>query len=123
MLSRISLSDDSSYIILEVTGEITRESAIKSSIDAHKFGKEKGIKKYLVDCTNSKNVDSVFNNYQFAYHDMRHTEGIDTTAITVLVVSPDDHSHDFVETAARNSGLNFTLFRNREKAIEFLKSQ
>jgi len=117
------LSDDSSYIILEVTGEITRESAIKGSIDAHKFGKEKGIKKYLVDCTNSRNVDSVFNNYQFAYHDMKHTEGIDATSIIVIVVSPEDHSHDFVETAARNNGLNFTLFRDRQKAIEFLKSQ
>jgi len=123
MLSRISLSDDSSYIILEVTGDITRESAINSSIDAHKFGKEKGIKKYLVDCTSSRNVDSVYNNYQFAYNDMKHTEGIDTTSITVILVSPEDHSHDFVETTARNSGLNFTLFRNREKAIEFLKSQ
>ncbi len=123
MLSRISLSDDSSYIILEVTGEITRESALTDNIDAQKLGKEKGLRKYLVDCTNARNVDSVFNNYQFSYYDMRHTPGIDITMIVAVLVSPEDHSHDFVETAARNSGLNFTLFRDREKAIEFLKSQ
>ncbi len=122
MFSRISLSDDSSYIILELTGEITRKSIMSHNIEAHKLGKEKGIKKYLVDCTNARNVESVYNNYQFAYHDMRHTEGIDITAIVAAVVAPEDNSHDFLETAARNSGLNLTLFRNKQKAIEFLKS-
>jgi hypothetical protein len=120
---RISLSDDSSYIILEVTGEITRQNAMQHNLEAHKLGREKGIKKYLVDCTNARNVDSVLNNYQFAYSDMRHTEGIDITAIVAAVVAPEDHSHDFIETAARNSGLNLTLFRNKQKAVEFLKSQ
>jgi hypothetical protein len=123
MLSRISLSDDSSYIILEVTGEITGESIMPHNIKAHELGREKGIKKYLVDCTNARNMETVLNNYQFAYHDMRHTEGIDVTAIVAAVVAPEDHSHDFLETAAKNSGLNLTLFRDRQKAIEFLKLQ
>jgi hypothetical protein len=123
MFFRVSLSDDSSYIILEVTGEITRESAMPPNIDAHKLGRENGIKKFLVDYTNARNTETVFNNYQFAYHDMRHTEGIDITAIVATVVAPEDHSHDFIETAAKNSGLNFTLFRDKQKAIEFLKSQ
>lgn len=123
MVSQISLSDDSSYIILEVTGEITRESIMPHNIKAHELGREKGIKKYLVDCTNARNVESVLNNYQFAYHDVKHTDGFDTTAIVAAVVAQDDHSHDFIETAARNNGLNFTIFRDKQKAIEFLKSK
>jgi hypothetical protein len=119
----ISLSDDSTYIILEVRGEITRQTAMQYNLEANKFGKEKGIRKYLVDCINARNTDTVLNNYQFAYNDMRHTPDIDITAIVALAVSPEDHSHDFVETTARNSGLNVTLFRDKQKAIEFLKAQ
>jgi len=123
MSHMISLSDDSTYIILEVRGEITRQTAMQYNLEAHKLGKEKGIKKYLMDCTDARNVDSVLNNYQFAYEDMRHTEGIDITAIVAAVVAPEDHSHDFIETTTKNSGLNLTLFRDKQKAIEFLKSK
>jgi len=123
MSHMISLSDDSTYIILEVRGEITRQTAMQFNLEAHKLGKRKGIKKYLMDCINARNVDTVLNNYQFAYEDMRHTEGIDITAIVAAVVAPEDHSHDFIETTAKNSGLNVTLFRDKQKAIEFLKSK
>ena len=123
MSSRLSLSDDLSYIILEITGEINRQNAMQYNLEAHKLGKEQGIRKYLVDLTNSRNTETVLNNYQFAYGDMKHTEGIDTTAIVAAVVAPDDHSHDFIETAFRNSGLNMTLFRNKQKAIDYLNSK
>lgn len=42
------------------------------------------------------------------------------TARVAAVVSPEDHSHDFFETSARNNGMDFTLFRNREHAIRHL---
>jgi len=139
MSHMISLSDDSTYIILEIINpeltiatltdkdselniEITVEKGL-GFVGRDKLGKEKGIKKYLMDCTDARNVDSVLNNYQFAYEDMRHTEGIDITAIVAAVVAPEDHSHDFIETTAKNSGLNVTLFRDKQKAIEFLKSK
>ena len=120
MSERISLSDDSTYIILEITGEINRQCAMQYNLEAHKLGKERGIRKYLVDLTNARNVDTVLNNYQFAYKDMKHTEGIDVTAIVAAVVAPEDHSHDFIETAFRNSGLNLTLFRDKQNAIDYL---
>lgn len=123
MSSQISLSDDSTYIILEVTGEIDRQSAMQYNLEAHKLGKERGIRKYLVDLTNARNTETVLNNYEFAYKDMKHTEGIDTRAIVASVVAPDDHSHDFIETAFKNSGFNVTLFRDKQKAIEYLNSK
>lgn len=123
MSSQISLSDDSTYIILEVTGEIDRQNAMQYNLEAHKVGKERGIRKYLVDLTNARNTETVLNNYQFAYDDMKHTEGIDKTAIVASVVAPEDHSHDFIETAFRNSGFNVTLFRDKQKAIDYLNSK
>jgi hypothetical protein len=123
MASQLSLSDDSSYIILEVTGDINRQNAMQYNLEAHKMGREQGIRKYLVDLTNARNTETVLNNYQFAYADMKHTEGIDISAIVATVVNPEDHSHDFIETAFKNSGLNLTLFRDKQKAIDYLNSR
>jgi hypothetical protein len=50
------------------------------------------------------------------------TPEIDKTALVAVLVRPDDHSHDFVETVARNSGLRVTLFRDRERAEDHLRS-
>ncbi len=51
---------------------------------------------------------------------MQETPGIDKYAHVAVLVSPDDHSHDFVEVVARNSGLNVTLFRDLAAAIKHL---
>jgi hypothetical protein len=123
MTHQIYLSEDSQYIILEVEGEITRENAMVFNLEAHKLGKELALNKYLVDLTNARNVESTLNNYQFTYGDMKQEPGINLTAIAALVVAEDDHSHDFFETLAKNSGLNVTLFRDKEKAIEYLNKK
>ncbi|RPI72832.1 MAG: hypothetical protein EHM47_07395 [Ignavibacteriales bacterium] len=119
----ISISENSTYIILEITGDITRQNAMQKNVKVHKFGREHGIKKYLVDLTNSRNKDTIINNYQFAYKDIQNTPDFDKTAIVAFVVAPEDNSHDFIETVARNNGLNITIFRDKGKAIEFLNSK
>lgn len=37
-----------------------------------------------------------------------------------LQVSPDDHSHDFIETVARNAGLSVTIFTDLQAAKAYL---
>ena len=123
MSYKISLSEDSVYIILEATGEITRENAMKYILAAHKLGKKHEIKRYLVDYRKARNTDTIINNYQFANEDMKQTPGIDLTAVVALLISPEDHSHDFIETVAKNSGLNVKLFRDKKKAIKYLKNE
>jgi hypothetical protein len=66
-------------------------------------GRKMGINKYLVDVTKARNTDTVLGNYEFAYTDMKKTEGIDKYARVAVLVSPEDHSHDFVEIVARNA--------------------
>ena len=57
----------------------------------------------------------------FAYKDMQLAEGIDLNAIVATLVSPDDHSHDFIETVSRNAGLNVTLFTDLDLAKQHLR--
>ena len=120
MSYKISLSKDGNYIELELEGNITRESSMKPNLESHALGMKLGIHRYLVDATKARNIESVTENYQFAYKDMAPHPGIDRDAIAAFVVSPEDHSHDFIETVLRNAGFSATLFRDRALAIRFL---
>ncbi len=122
MSYHIYISDDSSYIVLEESGVVTRQRQLERTLEAHQLGKKMSIRKYLVDVTQAKNAEPPIENYKFAYEDVREENGIDKTAIVAILVAPQDHSHDFVETVSKNSGLNVTLFRDKNTAIDFLKS-
>lgn len=116
----IQLSEDGTYIILKVTGEIDRKLAMQYNVEAHAFGNKLGISRYLTDLTEARNNDSVIQTYKFAYDDMKNTPSIDRSACVAVLVSPGDHSHDFIETVARNSGLDVTLFSDRSQAVQHL---
>ena len=71
----------------------------------------------------ARNTDSIVENYDFAYKDMSETENIDRLARVAILSSPGDHSHDFIETVTRNSGLNVKLFNDPELARLFLTDE
>ena len=101
--------------------KINRETAMRNNREAHALGQKLGITSYLVDVTEARNTDSVMDSYNFAYSDMPNAEDIDKTARVALLVNPDDTSHDFIETVARNAGLSVTKFTDRELAISFIE--
>ena len=116
----IKPSEDGKYIILKHWGEINRELTTQRNLEAHLLAAELGITRHLVDLTEAVHVDTITHTYEFAYKDMRFLPGINKFACVAVLVSPDDHSHDFVATVARNAGQNVTLFRDRETAIQHL---
>ena len=120
MVHTITPSPDGQYIILKIIGDITRNLAMQYNLEAHKTGEQLDINKYLEDLTESRNVDNPIDSYEFAYDDMQTTPGIDRFARVAVLVSPDDHTHNFIETVTQNTGLDVTLFRDREQAINHL---
>ena len=120
MEHKITASEDGKYILITITGDITRTTAMKVNIEAHVLGRTLGIHSYLVDLTNSRNVDSVVDDYEFAYDDMRTEPQIDQSARVALFVQPDDHSHDFFATVSVNAGMRVSLFRDRDMALHYL---
>lgn len=116
----ITPSADGRYIVVKVCGEINRKTAMQQILEAHALGRRLGVNRYLVDVTAARNTDSVRDSYDFAYTDMSDTEGIDKAARVATLVSQGDHSHDFIEIVSRNSGLNVTLFTDRELAVQHL---
>ena len=113
-------SDDRKYIVVTVEGSITRQIAMQHNLEAHALGKKLGIQRYLVDATKARNTESTLKGYQFAYEDMNETPEIDRDARVALLVAPDDHSHDFIETVSKNAGLDVTIFRDRKSAENHL---
>ena len=116
----VAASINGSFIIIKARGDIARREAVQMTLQACALGKKLSIDLYLVDATEARNVGTILDTYDFAYSDMVATEGVDRSATVAIVVRPDDHSHDFVETVCRNAGLNFTLFRDRDEARRFL---
>jgi CBS-domain-containing membrane protein len=116
----IKVSADGKYIILKHWGDINSEITTQRNLEAHALGAKLGISRHLVDVTEATHVDSATNTYKFAYDNMRTLPGINKKARVAVLVSPDDHSHDFVETVTRNAGQNVTLFRDRKAAIKHL---
>jgi len=116
----IKPSEGRDYIILTVVGEFTAETFMQCIVETHTLGREMGIRNILVDVTNARNVDSAMGTYKFAYSDMKTTEGVDPLARVAGLVSPGDHSHDFVETASSNAGMFLKLFTDPDKAIDYL---
>lgn len=119
----IAPSSNGEYIIIKVLTDIDRELAMKFAVDANALGMQLGIRRYLVDVVQSRNVDSVIDQYDFAYTDMQQAARIDKEARIAVLTAPGDASHDFVEIVARNAGFAFRLFVDPLKAEAFLMTE
>jgi hypothetical protein len=119
MTYSIETSADKKYIIVKVIGNINRQLAIQYNLEAHALGKELEIDRFLLDFTECKNTDTVVRNYKYVYDDMKNP-GINQAARTAMLVSSNDHSHDFIEALFRDAGADVTLFQDRELALWYL---
>jgi hypothetical protein len=115
----IKPSDDGDYIILKVYADFNGIDMSKYIKELHAVGKELGINRYLGDVREARNLDTVADNYEFAYTGIKEG-GIDLFAKVAILASPGDHSHDFVETVLVNAGQKVMLFYSLDEALEYL---
>lgn len=76
----------------------------------------------LVDVTGAVNSDVTEDSYDFAYRRLPQLSAHGAVPRVATLVSPDDHSHDFILLASQNAGFNVTLFRNRDAAEKHLRA-
>jgi hypothetical protein len=117
----MSLTENDTIIVIKIFGIADVQKSFDYAKEIHDYAFKVGIKKLLIDCTESENTDTVTNIYRFAYEYMGKLSDFCFQIRIALWVSPDDHSHDFMETVFINTGYRIKLFRNREKAMEYLK--
>jgi hypothetical protein len=120
MKYEISIAGNKHYILIHVKGEMDADSALQYTHEAHDLGRAEGIDKFLVDLTQARNKLRILQNYEFAYDQVAPDPRINHQAKVAMLVSPRDHSHDFIETVTINAGLKVKLFRDRQMAMEYL---
>jgi hypothetical protein len=116
----ISIAGNKQYILITVKGEMDIDMTMRYTHESNDLGQAEGIDKFLTDLTQARNKLRVIQNYEFAYEKVAPDPHLNQNAKVALLVSPGDHSHDFVETVLINAGLNIRLFRNRQIAMDYL---
>ena len=116
----ISVSEDGTYLRVQVNEPMTRKLAGRIGQEMNATGAEHNLKCYLYDLRNVPNVESPATNYFFAHEDMPALH-LDKSVRSAILASPEDHSHDFAETVLLNAGYTVRLFRDEAAAIAWLE--
>ncbi|WP_429886326.1 hypothetical protein [Geoalkalibacter halelectricus] len=88
---------------------------------AARLGEEHGLKKFLFDLRGAPNIQSVAQNYVFAYDELPQFE-FPRASISAFVIDEGDSSHEFIELAFQNAGYIVKSFTDEDAAIKWLAS-
>lgn len=116
----IKLAESGEYIIITVKGEIDSKLATEYIIASHTMGRERGINKYLIEATEARNAETPADNFEFGDSGMDKIPEMDRFARVAMLVDPEDHSHDFIETVMSNRGYAIRLFHEAQSALDYL---
>ena len=117
---RVSLSENGRHVLIQVLAPMTSEVGHRCGTEAARLAAEKQVDRYFFDLRNSPNVQTVVDNYEFAYTEMADF-GFPRNSRSVLLVRPDDASHDFIETAFFNAGYRVKKFTDPAVAVAWLE--
>ncbi len=115
----ISLSECGQIVLCRISDAITLDLMQQAAVDASAFGEACHTQRFLFDARGTRNVESIFRNYQFA-HEALPALGIGRAASYAVLIDADDRSQDFLETTVRNAGFDMRLFTDRDKATRWL---
>lgn len=107
--------------MVRVEGDLNATGMRAISEAARDRSAAEGMDRFLFDLRAARNVESISASYQYAYRDMPAMQ-ISRSARSAVLVSPGDHSHDFMETLCRNAGYNVSIFTNANEAVAWLNS-
>lgn len=116
----ITVAADGAYITLRILGPTGRHR-MEQVVAAHVLGAQLGIRRFLVDLREAVNLESPVQDFQMANADFPAHPQIDRTARVACLVTPGDHSHDFLITVFRNAGSYLEKFENPAQAEAYLR--
>lgn len=114
----VEMVEDVGYVTVVLTGNVNKSEHEASTEEASAALTANDCRKLLVEATRANHRMPVTENYDFASAlRERHPLGI---RISVLVLDEDLDHVKFVETVARNRGVDLTVFSDREQALNWL---
>lgn len=115
----LRLAPDRTYAVLTNYNEVTHASAIERQRAMQAFATAHGVSRFLIDTRENRFVGGTLGLYTFARHTLPK-EGFDRRWKVALVTSPDDDSHDFLETVSQNAGYQVMVFKDYGDARAWL---
>jgi hypothetical protein len=100
----------------------TLQDIKESTLEAQKMSVEKGVNRFIIDCTNLKQGRSIMDIHAIGsiFADLDVTRGI-KQAVIVPEISEIQKNSLFYETTMRNRGYEIKAFTDRSKAVAWLK--
>jgi hypothetical protein len=118
---KISIAENHNYIIIKYYVDISTELSLKSGPELMHQATENDIKRFLFDMRESRNIQSVTDNYYFANEHI-HSFKFPRRSRSAFLIKPSDNSHDFITTAFKNAGYVVAQFTNEDEAVKWLNS-
>jgi hypothetical protein len=119
---QVSMATSGRYVLIKVLVPMTGAIGVRCGTDASRLGAEKKVDAYLFDLRDSPNVQSVVDNYEFAHQELADF-GFPKKSRSAFLVRPNDHSHDFINTAFFNAGYVTRLFTDEASAVSWLETE
>ncbi|MDF1575781.1 MAG: hypothetical protein P1P86_11395 [Bacteroidales bacterium] len=117
----ISIAGNRNYIIIKYFVPMTSEVALKSGPELQRLATENDIRRFLFDMRNSTNIQTVTDNYYFAYQHIQ-TFDFPRNSLSAFLIQPSDNSHDFISTAFKNAGYEVVKFTTEDTAVKWLNA-
>ena len=118
----LTLAPDGSHAVLTNYKDVTPASTVERQRAMQAFAAAHGVSRFLIDTRGKRYTGGTLDLYTFARHTLPD-ESFDRGWKVVLVTSPDDNSHDFLETVTRNVGYNVMVFKDYDKGMAWLMGE
>jgi hypothetical protein len=117
----IKISDSGKFLRVVAETDITVEISRNWISELVELSKHIGVINYLFDARTRKNISNITDNYNFSYKDINQLN-FDRGCRAAMLVDPEDHSHDFIETTMINAGYNSKIFFDESEAVKWLEA-
>lgn len=117
----LCLSPDGSHAIMNNYADVTHASAIVRQRAMQAFSDEHKVTRFLIDTRGKQWLGGPIELYTFVRTTLP-AENYNRQWRVALVTSPEDNSHDFLETLSANVGYHVMVFKSFEKAHDWLKN-
>ena len=115
----LCLATDGLHAIMTNYADVTHLSAVDRQRAMQAFSDEHKVTRFLIDTRGKRFVGGPIELHNFVRKTLPD-EGYDRHWRVALVTSPDDNSHDFLETVSQNAGYHVMVFKSLERAQDWL---
>lgn len=120
MKYEVRVAKRGTYVLMRPSETTNWQDIVEHLAEAAQIAAAHNLRSFLIDVRDVASGFSTLEHYQIAHYEGRKLGFAAGSRIAVLV-SPGDHSRDFVKTVVQNAGYSCDLFEEEAAAEEWLE--